>query len=42
MWALRRDWRAGAILAGLAAGYLPWFDYQNRTIYTFYAVAFVP
>jgi dolichyl-phosphate-mannose-protein mannosyltransferase len=42
MWALRRDWRAGAILAGLAAGYLPWFNYQGRTIYTFYAVAFVP
>ena len=42
MWALRRDWRAGAILAGLAAGYLPWFHYQDRTIYTFYAVAFVP
>ena len=42
MWALRRDWRAGAILAGIAAGYLPWFNYQSRTIYTFYAVAFVP
>jgi dolichyl-phosphate-mannose-protein mannosyltransferase len=41
-WALGRDWRAGAILAGLVAGYLPWFNYQDRTIYTFYAVAFVP
>ena len=41
-WALRRDWRAGAILAGFAALYLPWFFYQERTIYTFYAVAFVP
>lgn len=41
-WALRRDWRAGAILAGLAAGYLPWFMYQERTIFTFYSVAFVP
>ena len=41
-WALRRDWRAGAILAGFVAGYLPWFFYQSRTIYTFYAVAFVP
>ena len=30
------------ILAGIAAGYLPWFNYQSRTIYTFYAVAFVP
>lgn len=41
-WALGRDWRAGAILSGLAAGYLPWFNYQDRTIYNFYAVAFVP
>lgn len=42
MWALRRDWRAGAILAGLAGGYLPWFNYQHRTIFSFYEVAFVP
>ena len=41
-WALRRDWRAGAILAGLAAGYLPWFHYQERTIFGFYAIAFTP
>lgn len=41
-WALRRDWRAGAILAGLVGGYLPWFFFQDRTIYNFYAVAFVP
>ncbi|GGO88443.1 dolichyl-phosphate-mannose--protein mannosyltransferase [Wenjunlia tyrosinilytica] len=41
-WALRRDWRAGAILCGVAAGYLPWFMYQSRTIFYFYAVVFVP
>jgi dolichyl-phosphate-mannose-protein mannosyltransferase len=41
-WALGRDWRAGGVLAGLAAGWLPWFHWQDRTIYTFYAVAFVP
>ncbi|MFJ3925520.1 dolichyl-phosphate-mannose--protein mannosyltransferase [Streptomyces sp. NPDC090022] len=41
-WALRRDWRAGALLCGLAAGYLPWFNYQERTIFYFYAVVFVP
>ena len=28
--------------AGVAAGYLPWFLYQHRTIYSFYSVAFVP
>ncbi|WP_115031088.1 dolichyl-phosphate-mannose--protein mannosyltransferase [Dermatophilus congolensis] len=42
MWAWRRDWRAGAILAGYAGGYLPWFTLQDRTIYTFYSVAFLP
>jgi dolichyl-phosphate-mannose-protein mannosyltransferase len=42
LWALRRDWRAGAVLAGLAGGWLPWFFFQSRTIYSFYAVAFVP
>jgi dolichyl-phosphate-mannose--protein O-mannosyl transferase len=41
-WALRRDWRAGAIACGIAAGYLPWFMYQQRTIFFFYAVVFVP
>jgi dolichyl-phosphate-mannose--protein O-mannosyl transferase len=40
MWALARDWRAGAILAGYAGGYLPWFFLTDRTIYSFYAVAF--
>ncbi|MFG2952138.1 dolichyl-phosphate-mannose--protein mannosyltransferase [Streptomyces sp. NPDC048291] len=41
-WALRRDWRAGAILCAVAAGYLPWFLYQDRTVFSFYAVVFVP
>ncbi|MFH8609451.1 dolichyl-phosphate-mannose--protein mannosyltransferase [Streptomyces sp. NPDC018029] len=41
-WAFRRDWRAGAILCGVLAGYLPWFFYQERTIFYFYAVVFVP
>jgi dolichyl-phosphate-mannose-protein mannosyltransferase len=41
-WLLRRDWRAGAILAGYIGGYLPWFFLQERTIFTFYVVAFVP
>ncbi len=41
-WFFRRDWRAGAILCGVAAGYLPWFNYQERTIFYFYAVVFAP
>lgn len=39
---VRRDWRAGAVLAGIAAGWLPWFAYAHRTIFTFYSIAFTP
>jgi dolichyl-phosphate-mannose-protein mannosyltransferase len=42
LWAARRDWRAGAILAGVVAGYVPWFFFSYRTIFSFYAVVFVP
>lgn len=41
-WLWKRDWRAGAVLAGYAGGYLPWFLLQDRTIYTFYSIAFLP
>ncbi|TRW46746.1 dolichyl-phosphate-mannose--protein mannosyltransferase [Georgenia yuyongxinii] len=37
-----RDWRAWLILAGYGAMYVPWLGYAHRTIFTFYAVAFVP
>jgi dolichyl-phosphate-mannose--protein O-mannosyl transferase len=42
LWLGRRDWRAAAITAGVAGGYLPWFAFQERTIYSFYAVVFLP
>lgn len=41
-WIFRRDWRAGALLCGLAAGWLPWMDLQHRTIFQFYSIAFEP
>jgi dolichyl-phosphate-mannose-protein mannosyltransferase len=41
-WLTRRDWRAGAVLVAVAAGWLPWFLYPDRTQFYFYAVAFVP
>ncbi|HET9894721.1 MAG TPA: phospholipid carrier-dependent glycosyltransferase [Streptosporangiaceae bacterium] len=44
-WISRRDWRAGAVLIGVGAGWLPWFWFalhDNRTEYYFYAVAFLP
>jgi len=30
------------IWAGLAAGYLPWFLFQKRTVFAFYAIVFEP
>lgn len=38
----RREWQIGLILLGLAAGYLPWFMYLNRTVFQFYSIAFFP
>ncbi|MFI6700112.1 dolichyl-phosphate-mannose--protein mannosyltransferase [Streptomyces sp. NPDC050509] len=41
-WFFRRDWRAGAIACAVAVGWGPWLLYQERTIFLFYAVVFVP
>lgn len=41
-WAARRDWRSGAILAGIVAGWFPWFLFLDRTVFSMYAVVFVP
>ena len=44
-WLARRDWRAGAVLAGVAAGWLPWFWFawhDHRTMFYFYSVVFDP
>ncbi|MFD6160659.1 dolichyl-phosphate-mannose--protein mannosyltransferase [Nocardia sp. NPDC060256] len=46
-WALwqsitRRDWRYLAVLAGYAAGWLPWFAVLDRQMYYFYATAMAP
>jgi dolichyl-phosphate-mannose-protein mannosyltransferase len=30
------------IVAGMAAGYLPWFFFQQRTVFSFYAIVFEP
>ena len=30
------------IIAGLTAGYLPWFFFQKRTVFSFYAIVFEP
>jgi dolichyl-phosphate-mannose--protein O-mannosyl transferase len=30
------------IVAGMVAGYLPWFFFQERTVFNFYAIVFEP
>lgn len=37
-----RDWIAGAICTGVIAGWVPWLFFPERTIFTFYAIAFAP
>jgi dolichyl-phosphate-mannose-protein mannosyltransferase len=37
-----REWRYGAILVGVAAGYLPWLAFADRTVFQFYTIAFEP
>jgi dolichyl-phosphate-mannose-protein mannosyltransferase len=44
-WLMRRDWRAGALLLGLAAGWLPWIWFSwhdHRTEFYYYAIVFEP
>ena len=41
-WITFRDWRAGAVLLGVAAGWLPWFAYPDRPMFLFYALPFLP
>ena len=41
-WLTRRDWRAGASLLGVAAGWLPWFVFLERTKFSYYALEFLP
>ncbi len=44
-WMMRRDWRAGAALLGVAAGWLPWiwfYVHNQRTEFYYYAVTFEP
>jgi dolichyl-phosphate-mannose--protein O-mannosyl transferase len=37
-----RQWQIGLILMGVAAGYLPWLMYTERTVFQFYTIAFEP
>jgi dolichyl-phosphate-mannose-protein mannosyltransferase len=41
-WARTGDRTAGFIVVGVAAGYVPWLLFPERTIYFFYAIVFLP
>jgi dolichyl-phosphate-mannose-protein mannosyltransferase len=41
-WLTRRDWRAGSSLLAVAAGWLPWFLFLERTKFSYYALEFLP
>lgn len=41
-WFMRRDWRPGAILAGVLATWVPWLAFPERTTFAFYAAAIAP
>ncbi|MSZ48844.1 MAG: phospholipid carrier-dependent glycosyltransferase, partial [Actinobacteria bacterium] len=38
----RVDPAATVIVTGIAAGYLPWFFFQDRTVFGFYSIIFEP
>ena len=42
LWIGARDWRHGVAVAGLATTWLPWFLYDDRPIFYFYAIACLP
>jgi dolichyl-phosphate-mannose-protein mannosyltransferase len=41
-WLLHRDWRPGAIVLAVAAGWLTWFPFVSRTKFFYYATEFEP
>jgi dolichyl-phosphate-mannose--protein O-mannosyl transferase len=41
-WVSKREWQAEILLVVIGASYLPWFAIQERTMFSFYAVAFEP
>ena len=41
-WLVNRDLISGTLLTVVGAGYLPWFLFQKRTMFTFYVISFEP
>ena len=41
-WITRRDWRYGLVIVPVAVLWLPWFRYDDRPIFSYYAITFEP
>jgi dolichyl-phosphate-mannose-protein mannosyltransferase len=41
-WFVRRDWRAGACVLGITAGWVTWLPFLSRTKFYYYALEFEP
>ncbi|MGI8614815.1 MAG: dolichyl-phosphate-mannose--protein mannosyltransferase [Nocardioidaceae bacterium] len=41
-WLVRRDWRFAVPIVAVGASWLPWFRYDDRPIFLFYATAIIP
>ena len=42
LWVGARDWRHGVAVVGLASTWLPWFVFDDRPIFFFYAITSLP
>lgn len=41
-WVGRRDWRFGVAVVGVGSTWLPWFQYNDRPQFLFYAITIIP
>ena len=42
LWVGGRDWRFGIPVVGVLSSWLPWFAFQSRPLFFFYAIAIIP
>ena len=42
LWVGGRDWRFGIPVVGVLSGWLPWFAFDSRPLFFFYAIAIIP
>ena len=42
LWVGGRDWRFGVPVVGVLSAWLPWFQYTDRPLFYFYAIALLP